>query len=63
MFVESSIKANALGATMTKRVKRIGCSTIKDLVEQQKLRIYDADTIIEMSHLCIAWYLLSSSRC
>jgi|TARA_B110000908_G_scaffold46977_1_gene57295 hypothetical protein len=49
MFVESSIKANAIGATMTKRVKRIGCSTIKDLVEQQKLRIYDADTIIEMS--------------
>ena len=49
MFVESSIKANALGATMTRRVKRIGCSTIKDLIEQGKLKINDAQTIIEMS--------------
>jgi hypothetical protein len=49
MFVESSIKANALGATMTKRVKRIGCSTIKDLIEQGKLVIKDSNTIIEMS--------------
>ncbi len=49
MFVESAIKANAIGATMTKRVKRIGCSTIKDLIEQGKLTIYDANTIIEMA--------------
>ena len=49
MFVESSVKANAIGATMTRRVKRIGCSTIKDLVEQKKLHIVDPNTIIEMS--------------
>ena len=49
MFVESSIKSNALGATMTRRVKRIGCSGIKDLIEQNKLKIVDAQTIIEMS--------------
>jgi hypothetical protein len=49
MFVESSLKANALGATMTKKVKRIGCSNIKDLVEQNKLDIVDGETIIEMS--------------
>lgn len=49
MFVESSIKANALGATMTRRVKRIGCSTIKDLIEQRKLIIKDSNTIVEMS--------------
>jgi len=49
MFVESSLKANAIGATMTRRVKRIGCSTVKDLIEQKKLIIYDAQTIIEMS--------------
>jgi hypothetical protein len=49
MFVESTVKANALGATMTRRVKRIGCSSIKDLIEQKKLKIYDAQTIIEMS--------------
>ncbi|OUW45499.1 MAG: hypothetical protein CBD47_08500 [Synechococcus sp. TMED187] len=49
MFVESAVKKNAIGCTMTRRVKRIGCSTIKDLVEQKKLIVYDAQTIIEMS--------------
>ena len=49
MFVESAVKANAIGATMTRRVKRIGCSTIKDLIEQKKLNINDAQTIIEMT--------------
>lgn len=49
MFVESNIKAGALGATMTKRVKRIGCSTLKDLIEQNKLIVKDSNTIIEMS--------------
>ena len=49
MFVESSVKADALGVTMTKRVKRIGCSGIKDLIEQKKLKINDAQTILEMS--------------
>ena len=49
MFVESAIKTNAIGVTMTRRVKRIGCSTIKDLIEQKKLSIYDANTIIEMA--------------
>ena len=49
LFVESTIKAGAIGATMTKRVKRIGCSTLKDFIEQNKLHIVDANTIIEMS--------------
>ncbi len=49
VFVESMIKANSIGCTMTKKVKRIGCSNIKDLVEQHKLNIVDQDTIIEMS--------------
>ena len=49
LFVESTIKSGAIGATMTKRVKRIGCSTLKDFVEQKKLNIVDANTIIEMS--------------
>jgi hypothetical protein len=49
LFVESTIKAGAIGATMTKRVKRIGCSTLKDFIEQKKLNIVDANTIIEMS--------------
>ena len=49
MFVESVVKKNSVGATMTRRVKRIGCSSIKDLIEQKKLLIYDANTIIEMT--------------
>lgn len=49
MFVESMIKANALGMSMNRKVKRIGCSNIKDIIEQKKLTIHDAQTIIELS--------------
>jgi hypothetical protein len=49
VFVESMVKANAIGVTMNKKVKRIGCSTIKDLIEEHRLEIVDAETIIEMS--------------
>ena len=49
MVVESVVKKNSIGATMTRRVKRIGCSSIKDLIEQRKLTIHDANTIIEMT--------------
>ena len=34
---------------MDKKVKKIGCSNIKDLVEQNKIEIVDAETIVEMS--------------
>ena len=49
MYQESFVKADAIGVTMTRKVKRIGCSNIKDLVESNKVDIVDADTIIEMS--------------
>jgi hypothetical protein len=49
VFVESAVKANAIGVTMTRKVKRIGCSNMKDLIEQQKLIINDAETILELS--------------
>jgi len=49
VYVESMIKANSIGVTMTRKVKRIGCSNIKDLIEQNKIAIHDADTIIELS--------------
>jgi hypothetical protein len=49
VFVQSSIKSSGIGVTMTKRVKRIGCSNLKDLIEQGKLMIYDANTIAELS--------------
>ena len=49
MFVESSIKADAIGVLMTKKTKRIGCSNLKDLIETKKLEICESETIIELS--------------
>ena len=49
VFVESMIKANAIGVTMTKKTKRIGCSNIRDIMQQGKLIIKDEETIREMS--------------
>lgn len=48
-FVESAVKALGVGVTMTKRVKRIGCSNLKDLIENSKLKINDCETIAELS--------------
>jgi hypothetical protein len=53
MFVESTVKAGMLGATMTKKVKRIGCSTIKDFIEQGQLIIHDIHTIQELTTFAI----------
>ena len=49
MHVESMIKAGAIGMTMNRKVKRIGCSNLKDLVEEKRLEIVDVDTISECS--------------
>ena len=49
VFVESAVKANSIGVNMNRKVKRIGCSTIKDLIEQDKIHIVDDNTIIEIS--------------
>jgi hypothetical protein len=49
VFIESAVKSNAIGITMTKKVKRLGCSTLKDLVEQRKITIPDVDMIAELS--------------
>lgn len=49
VFVESSIKSDGIGVLMTRKIKRIGTSNMKDLIEQDKLVIRDADTIIELS--------------
>jgi hypothetical protein len=48
-FVESTVKAGGVGVTMTKRVKRIGCSNLKDLIEMNKIAIVDYDTISELA--------------
>ena len=49
VFVESMIKANSIGVTMTKKTKRIGCSNIRDIMAQHKLIVKDEETIREMS--------------
>jgi len=49
MHVESMIKAGAIGMTMNRKVKRIGCSNLKDLIEEKRLHIVDLDTISECS--------------
>lgn len=38
-----------LGVNMDKRIKRIGCSNFKSMVEEGKLITFDADTIAEIS--------------
>ena len=38
-----------MGIRTTKQVKRIGCSNLKDLIEQDKFIIQDYDTIVELS--------------
>lgn len=48
-FVESSVKRGGVGVTMTKRVKRIGCSNLKDLIELGKMSVVDVNTIEELS--------------
>jgi hypothetical protein len=49
VYTSNGVKADAIGVYMDKKTKKIGCSHIKDLVEQKKIEIIDADTIVEMS--------------
>ena len=58
MYVMSALKARhntekgkqtPIGLNMNKRVKHIGCSHLKDLVEQTKLVVPDDETIFELS--------------
>lgn len=38
----------SFGLDMSKKVKRLGCSNLKDIIEQGKLVVYDEDTIKEL---------------
>ena len=49
LYVESVIKSNSLGVYMNRKIKRIGCSSFKDLIENRKIDIVDEDTILEIS--------------
>ena len=49
VHTESAVKANAIGQAMTRKVKRLGCSGLKDLLENKKITIVDEQTILEIS--------------
>lgn len=49
VHLESAIKANAIGIEITRKTKRLGCSAIKDILENNKLKIVDENTILEIS--------------
>ena len=49
IHLESAVKADAIGIRMDRKVKRIGCSSIKDIIEGHKLDIVDENTIMEIS--------------
>lgn len=48
VFTTSSSGANAVGLYMDKKVKRIGCSNLKDLIEEYRLTVNDKETIREL---------------
>ena len=48
VFLESTVKSSGVGVTMTKKVKQIGCSTLKELMEEKKLMVIDKFTINEL---------------
>jgi hypothetical protein len=48
VFTQSSVKSSGIGVTMTRKVKQIGCSTLKELMEENKLRVIDKFTINEL---------------
>ena len=47
--MSSSGRHSSLGVRTTKQIKRIGCSTLKSLVEENKLLVFDQDIISEFS--------------
>lgn len=49
IHLESSVKASGIGIEITRKTKRLGCSAIKDILENNKLIIHDENTILEIS--------------
>ena len=48
-FLSSSGRSATLGVRTTKQIKKIGCATLKSLVEEDKLLVFDKDIISEFS--------------
>ena len=47
-FVQGYEKAEDIGVTMNRKIKRIGCSTLKELLEENRLTLIDRTTITEL---------------
>ena len=48
VFVQGMTKADDIGVTMSRKIKRIGCSTMKELLEENRLLVKDRATITEL---------------
>ena len=48
VFVQGQLKASDIGITMSKKIKRIGCSTLKEILEENRLHVQDRATITEL---------------
>jgi hypothetical protein len=48
VFVQGMSKAEDIGVTMNRKIKRIGCSTLKELLEENRLTLIDRTTITEL---------------
>jgi hypothetical protein len=49
LHLESVVKSNSVGIEITRKTKRLGCSAIKDILEENKLIVHDENTILEIS--------------
>ena len=48
VFVQGMTKSTDIGITMSRKIKRVGCSTLKELMEENRLSVVDRPTITEM---------------
>ena len=48
VFVQGMTKSTDIGITMSRKIKRVGCSTLKELLEENRLTVVDRHTITEM---------------
>ena len=53
VFVQGMTKADDIGVTMSRRIKRIGCSTMKELLEENRLIVVDRHTTVSYTHLTL----------
>ncbi len=49
VHVTNALRSDAIGIEMNKKIKKIGCSGFKDLLENNRLHVCDENTILEIS--------------